>query len=97
MTGSTYNGTWDNWYGPDANKHHYNVSMVLNSTTSKMLSKLNKTVSVKLITSLRKEARIDCGKIETIPCKPLEASCLFDIEEDPCELRNLAEMYVNKK
>lgn len=48
--------------------------------------------SIDKIINLRNKARVDCGKVEPIDCKPLEAPCLFKINEDPCEKRNLAAM-----
>ncbi len=41
---------------------------------------------------LRSKAEVVCGEKspDAIPCLPLIAPCLFDIERDPCEYNNLA-------
>ena len=31
-----------------------------------------------------------CGTGNTLSCDPQQSACLFDIEEDPCEKRNIA-------
>lgn len=46
------------------------------------------------ILSLRDEATINCGfgpdnSVNT-PCNPIEAPCLFNVKDDPCERNNLA-------
>ena len=44
---------------------------------------------------LRSKAEVICGEKppDAIPCLPLKAPCLFDIERDPCEYNNLAEKF----
>ncbi|XP_050492008.1 arylsulfatase B-like isoform X2 [Bombus huntii] len=45
------------------------------------------------IIEMRKKAQIKCNVTEKdkIPCEPMIAPCLFNIEQDPCEMVNLAE------
>lgn len=41
--------------------------------------------------SIRASATVNCNnKVET-PCNPGEKACLFNTDEDPCELENLAD------
>lgn len=44
---------------------------------------------------LQSSAEVRCGerKPEATDCAPLQAPCLFNIEEDPCEFDNLAGKY----
>lgn len=52
-----------------------------------------KILSVENISELRRKAQIKCNVQEKdrIPCEPMTAPCLFNIEKDPCEMVNLAE------
>lgn len=47
---------------------------------------------------LRQEADVKCVGTETTnsakKCQPLKEPCLFNIVKDPCEQRNLANVYV---
>ncbi|KAJ8890447.1 hypothetical protein PR048_009956 [Dryococelus australis] len=45
------------------------------------------------VRSLRRQAEVNCGKPinETTACNPLQAPCLFNIRDDPCETEDLAE------
>lgn len=45
------------------------------------------------VLELRKNAQINCKvkHSDRIPCDPLRAACLFDLENDPCEMVNLAD------
>ncbi|XP_031340548.1 arylsulfatase B-like [Photinus pyralis] len=91
LHGSTYNGTWDNWYGPSGRNGFYNATKVLTSPAGKAISKIKVSTNSAVIAHLRKVADVDCGaQKNSFPCKPLEAPCLFDLETDPCERTNLA-------
>ncbi|XP_026667849.1 arylsulfatase B-like [Ceratina calcarata] len=50
-------------------------------------------LSVDQVLELRKMAEIKCNVREEdrIPCDPLRAACLFNLEKDPCEMVNLAD------
>lgn len=57
----------------------------------------NLELSVSEINNLRNEAQIKCPKMSFEPkdqyvCKPLEAPCLFNLHNDPCERYNLAKV-----
>ncbi|XP_044255571.1 arylsulfatase J isoform X1 [Tribolium madens] len=91
VKGTTYNGAWDGWYGPSGRDYTYNVSLVVNSPTGVALKSINMSLVPEEITKLLNSSRIDCSMDkEPIPCKPLEETCLFNVIQDPCELRNLA-------
>lgn len=57
---------------------------------------MNRLPSASQIEKIRQEATVQCNKegesIEKIACKPLKAPCLFNVAQDPCELRNLAKV-----
>ncbi|XP_017798532.1 PREDICTED: arylsulfatase B-like [Habropoda laboriosa] len=52
-----------------------------------------KILSTKKILELRKKAQIECNvrAEDRVPCDPMRAPCLFNIEKDPCEMVNLAD------
>ncbi|GAB0091259.1 hypothetical protein DMENIID0001_060770 [Sergentomyia squamirostris] len=54
-------------------------------------------LSQRKVTNLRENARIICervqSKIPRVQCKPEVAPCLFHIQSDPCEIRNMASIY----
>lgn len=89
--GTNYDGAWDSWYGPAANEDPYNVSKVLKSPAGIAMRAAKSMASVKEMERLRKDSLVNCGAVKEIDCKPLQAPCLFDISEDPCERRNLAD------
>ncbi|XP_048517743.1 arylsulfatase J isoform X2 [Dendroctonus ponderosae] len=91
--GTTYNGQWDNWYGPSGRDAQYNISLVQNSPTGKALQEINASTSAEVIKSLRNAATIDCKNVSQIECNPVDAPCLFNIASDPCEYANLATDY----
>ncbi|XP_047036030.1 arylsulfatase I-like [Helicoverpa zea] len=89
--GTNYNGSWDFWYGPSGREGTYDFDLLNKSYAAEAINKISKMPSQQKITSIRDAATIRCN--ESIPiteCKPLQAPCLFDIIEDPCERRNLA-------
>ncbi|CAG5005734.1 unnamed protein product [Parnassius apollo] len=94
--GTNYNGAWDYWYGPSGREGSYNVDLVRTSYAGRAIDKLGLIPSTDKILSLREESTIKCNaSIVPIACKPLLAPCLFNIEEDPCETRNLADLEPN--
>ncbi|XP_048517742.1 arylsulfatase J isoform X1 [Dendroctonus ponderosae] len=93
IQGTTYNGQWDNWYGPSGRDAQYNISLVQNSPTGKALQEINASTSAEVIKSLRNAATIDCKNVSQIECNPVDAPCLFNIASDPCEYANLATDY----
>ncbi|CAH2062769.1 unnamed protein product, partial [Iphiclides podalirius] len=91
--GTNYNGAWDNWYGPSGREGSYNVDLVYTSDAGRAIDKLGLMPTREKTLTLREEATVKCNaSIVAIPCQPLLAPCLFNIEEDPCEMRNLADL-----
>ncbi|KAL0839915.1 hypothetical protein ABMA28_016532 [Loxostege sticticalis] len=92
VKGTNYNGAWDYWYGPDGREGTYQVDQVLKSLAGQAITQLGLMPDTDKILQIREEATLKCNtSIVPITCKPLVAPCLFNIEEDPCEKRNLAE------
>ncbi|RZC32788.1 Sulfatase domain containing protein [Asbolus verrucosus] len=71
------------------------VTSVINSPTGVALKSINITLTPVNMLSLRHSAEINCSmqNKEEIACKPLEETCLFDIIQDPCEMRNVAKEF----
>lgn len=68
---------------------------VLASTVGKTLADPAKKLTTAKITNLRKKLLITCDE-ENNPirdCNPLTAPCLFNIIDDPCERKNVADIY----
>lgn len=85
-------GLVDTWLGSNNNTDRdadTYISRVLNSKVAKNLKEFEGPLKEKNILKLRAEAKTTCPT-ETVPCNVLQASCLFNIKEDPCERKNLA-------
>jgi len=92
ILGSTFLGYLDYWSGSlSPSELHYDVDVVLNSTTAGILSQINRDhLTPSLIESLRNSSTVRCDfEKDMRPCKPLIKPCLFHIVKDPCELVNL--------
>nr|CAD7266796.1 unnamed protein product [Timema shepardi] len=89
--GTSYQGQWDSWYGPSGREnssHSYDIDQVLGSMTGRALTSLHRAATPAQILALRTQAEVHCDPevSEMIspphqPCKPLEASCLFNIKD----------------
>lgn len=94
VKGSTYQGAWDFWYGPSGREGNYDLQQVKLSSAGKAVASLDRLPGMAQMKLLRQEAEVRCEKTETSeeisPCKPLKEPCLFNIQRDPCERRNLA-------
>ncbi|XP_026765034.2 arylsulfatase B [Galleria mellonella] len=94
VTGTNYDGKWDSWYGPDGREGNYDVELVYNGLAGRAIQELGLMPDKEKIKELREAATVKCKEpASPIECKPLEAPCLFNIEEDPCEQRNLADKH----
>lgn len=102
VNGTTQKGKYDGYLGEiqefSLNQNSY-TDAVLGSRTSMALhgvkSAGNKKLTPLKIFELRQQATISCNIANNpiIVCNPLEAPCLFDIKNDPCERKNLADIY----
>ncbi|XP_018576345.1 arylsulfatase B [Anoplophora glabripennis] len=93
VKGTTYSGSWDSWYGPSGRNYNYNISSLQASPAGVALKSLGKLASPKQIEQLRLQADVKCSTLPSVECKPLQSPCLFNILQDPCEIRNLAQEY----
>ena len=92
FSGTTYQGHWDGWYGPDGrNDKQYNFNILYSSPTTKNLKKIGMDLPTKSrVAQLREEAELKCSKPKKKSnCSPLQQVCLFNITADPCEFDNL--------
>ncbi|XP_050300182.1 arylsulfatase B isoform X2 [Anthonomus grandis grandis] len=96
VKGTTYDGNWDNWYGPSGREYDYNISLVENSPAGAAFRRLKKLPDEINIKNLRNKATVSCDNDAKVDCFPLKSPCLFDILNDPCEYRNLADEYTSR-
>lgn len=106
VKGTTYGGSWDGWYGPSGRgepmTHMYDLYEVMASPAGRAMARAGKSLSPGLIQALRDQAEVICDSVSSVStysriarsdCKPLQAPCLFNIRNDPCEQNNLASVY----
>lgn len=98
LKGTNYKGAWDGWYGPAGNRKpsSYNVNQLYQSLAGRAVAALKLMPTTGEIFQLRKSSETDCtAKLPYLKkgtsCDPLNAPCLFNIKDDPCERYNLAE------
>jgi hypothetical protein len=100
ILGSSYNGKWDQWYGPSGRSYNYDIKSIIETcAVAKALSNLGIKLIPNKILELRSMATIHCDlenrtneTNRTSFCNPLNSSCLINIRQDPCEKYNLANM-----
>lgn len=84
---------YDQYYGDtgrDINVPSYNLEDILNSATNKAIGKLQKPLTKENINTLRKQLDISwCRKDSYQPHLVCTDFCLFDLDNDPCETKNL--------
>ncbi|XP_035894201.1 arylsulfatase B-like isoform X1 [Anopheles stephensi] len=92
INGTCFEGTYDTWLG----------EIIDNVTDDQYFSRLleptsigaSMQLSLDRVQEIRHTATLNCSSdVEEVPCNPLEKPCLFNIIEDPCERRNLADLY----
>ncbi|XP_046394380.1 arylsulfatase B-like isoform X2 [Ischnura elegans] len=92
--------------------YRYRLDLVLNSDVSRAMNTIGFSLHGKEVLSLREQARVKCEVDKSslsginyntdhilgpsIPCNPLVKPCLFNLRFDPCERRNLAEIFPDK-
>ena len=97
--GTTYHGSWDGHYGPSGRAPDYpsyDLSGVLESPAAQALTSIKIPLpGNETILALRAATDLKCGPPpkDYTPCHLTESVCLFNIQEDPCELNNLAFKY----
>ncbi|KAJ2950343.1 hypothetical protein O0L34_g8574 [Tuta absoluta] len=97
LIGTNYNGMWDSWYGPAGREVPYDVERVMNSSAARAVARLGLMPSRDTLLKLRSEATVSCDRSPAeVPCWPLRAPCVFNLAQDPCERRNLADTHPDK-
>ncbi|XP_059622848.1 arylsulfatase B-like [Phlebotomus argentipes] len=99
INGTTNNGEFDSWLGdmpfeddPEAFRY---PQIVMESDVWRALNPFaRKRLQARDLEGLRKQTRIVCQKkiSQAKDCNPLKAPCLFYIQNDPCEVNNLADL-----
>lgn len=101
VNGTTLSGLYDGFLGEvesfTLSPATYS-SAILSSTVSKVLSELKSPgsgLNATIINQMRRKLTTNCNAAKNpyIECRPLEAPCLFNIVADPCELKNVADIY----
>ncbi|XP_015593015.1 arylsulfatase B [Cephus cinctus] len=92
VQGTTYEGTWDGWYGPSGEEWIYNIGAVIGSLVGRAVTALGLNLTSTNIRKLQREVQVNCiwQNRSSSNCNPLVSSCLFNIEDDPCEQNNVA-------
>ncbi|XP_055692290.1 arylsulfatase I-like [Lutzomyia longipalpis] len=97
VNGTTWGGTFDYWVGQmpfeESPKTPFYTKIVMDSPVWRALNPYaTKNLKSKDIEEMRRKTKINCQR--KIPpsrdCNPMEAPCLFYLEDDPCEVSNLA-------
>lgn len=94
----TVNPVYDTWLGdiptnenPKADQ--YPKEVMASPAWSAVAKFSRRGLNEKEILMLREDTKIFCGNtdhnVTAFKCDPLEAPCLFNIQDDPCEMRNL--------
>lgn len=92
-TENANNAVWMGASGSDFLEHGIEsyAKTVFESESAKFLPSLD----LETIKSMRERATVYCGNTATY-CNANKAPCLFNINEDPCELNNLADSHPNE-
>lgn len=100
VNGTTVDGKFDNYLGNIQEVVIPSVSYtntVLASRAAKAVASINhqKSLTAEKILSLRKKLTLTCNEADNPmrTCNPLIAPCLFNIVDDPCERKNLADIF----
>uniref|UniRef100_A0A1I8NML9 Sulfatase N-terminal domain-containing protein n=1 Tax=Stomoxys calcitrans TaxID=35570 RepID=A0A1I8NML9_STOCA len=102
VNGSSFDGQYDSWLGDIAFEEsdpmaNFYEQQVLSSQVHKTLG--NPKLSIEQIQRLRAESTHKCPfnaedfTQDIYKCEPLRAPCFFNIDKDPCERYNLANLY----
>lgn len=95
-------GVWDYWYGPSgrASGHppiNLLVPKIASSVTAKAMAYSGIRLNLTRMGEMQKTAEFNCNQstMKKVPCNPYQTPCLFNVEDDPCELYNVADRYPN--
>lgn len=98
------NGKFDQIIGPDGRDgYEYNWDALENGLVTQAIKKSKSFLPSKVqIQQIRKEAAVECLEKDllngTERCHPDRGDiCLFNLNNDPCEMENLADLYEDIK
>lgn len=101
FAGSSLYGFLDNWTGKVRESKSiqipsYNTTTILNSKVSQSLRNIGQLLlSEDGIKTLRQQSRIICHESKktstkfNAKCSPYKKPCIFNVQKDPCEMKNL--------
>lgn len=72
------------------------IPLIVNSVTGKALQNSGFALNATRIAELQKKSEVLCDPTiskNQVLCDPYKGPCLFNLADDPCELRNVAETY----
>lgn len=87
-------GIGDAWFGTNNNADRENdtyIDRILNSKVALNLKTNQHSLNDERINEIRNLLKISCNDKEEVTCDLSKNQCLFKIDEDPCERKNLAE------
>jgi arylsulfatase B len=97
LSGRTWDGQWDGWYGPSGRKpaYSYNLTLVYDSAAGRALTGTSCPVPSNPgdVLRMRSAASVSCGSHSNTTCAGPDLLCLFNVRSDPCELDNLSDKY----
>lgn len=102
VNGTSLNGDFDGYLGKIQNfliPPETYANSVLTSRVAKAIAaaKCNgqQKLTAEKITRMRTKLKVSCDEEDNpiISCNPLKSPCLFNIIDDPCERKNLADFY----
>ncbi|ODM87123.1 Arylsulfatase B [Orchesella cincta] len=93
-------GVWDFWYGPSGRSDglplvNALVPKIASSTAAKAMVYSGLRLNLTRMGEMQSAAEFLCDQKTTkqVPCNAYQTPCLFNVEEDPCELVQLADRY----
>lgn len=90
---SDYQKHYSYYSGNDASYPKYNVTNVLTSPAASAIANISASVlTATKIKKLRKEATIVCKSL-TDSSSCTNRTCLFNVDKDPCEIKDISSKY----
>ncbi|XP_077296913.1 arylsulfatase B-like isoform X2 [Arctopsyche grandis] len=98
VIGQSGNGDYDHYFGEDGTRNirfvAYDFYGISNSDVSRALSTVSRITTQHEMAVLRDSATVRCSWRNVSTCETAPGkSCLFDMDSDPCEQRDLSRIY----